>query len=152
MPHTSGQLNPSAPTGKPLGPAQSKQKAVTNKQEQLKSCGNMVQPCSAGINQLETVARFHSCSHSDQVSGIELSGVSPLVVTQWTVARQAPLSMEFSRQAYWSGYAVLSPGDLPEPRGRNWVSHIAGRCSPPEPPGKPTMRSIQMFFCGKIQT
>ena len=36
-------------------------------------------------------------------------------VTPWTVARQAPLSMEFSRQEYWSGLLFPSPGDLPDP-------------------------------------
>ena len=34
----------------------------------------------------------------------------------WTVARQAPLSMEFSRQAYWSGLPFPTPGDLPNLR------------------------------------
>ena len=33
----------------------------------------------------------------------------------WTVARQAPLSMGFSRQEYWSGLPCPSPGDLPKP-------------------------------------
>ena len=33
----------------------------------------------------------------------------------WTVARQAPLSMEFSRQKYWSVLPFPSPGDLPDP-------------------------------------
>ena len=37
-----------------------------------------------------------------------------LFATSWTVARQAPLSMEFSRQAYWSGLPFPPPGDLPE--------------------------------------
>ena len=36
-------------------------------------------------------------------------------VTQWTVARQAPLSMEFSRQEYWSGLLFPSQRDLPDP-------------------------------------
>ena len=36
-------------------------------------------------------------------------------VAPWTVACQAPLSMDFSRQEYWSGLAVPSPGDLPDP-------------------------------------
>ena len=36
-------------------------------------------------------------------------------VTPWTVAQQAPLSMEFSRQGYWSGLPFPSPGDLPDP-------------------------------------
>ena len=35
-------------------------------------------------------------------------------VTPWTVACQAPLSMEFSRQEYWSGLPFPSPGDLPD--------------------------------------
>ena len=33
----------------------------------------------------------------------------------WTVAHQAPLSMEFSRQEYWSGEPFPSPGHLPDP-------------------------------------
>ena len=37
----------------------------------------------------------------------------PLFVTPWTVACQAPLSMGFSRQEYWSGWPFPSPGDLP---------------------------------------
>ena len=44
-----------------------------------------------------------------RVSHVQLS------VTPWTVARQAPLSMEFSRQDYWSGLPFPSPGDLPDP-------------------------------------
>ena len=36
-------------------------------------------------------------------------------VTPWTVARQAPLSMGFSRQEYWSGLPCPPPGDLPNP-------------------------------------
>ena len=36
-----------------------------------------------------------------------------LFATLWTVAYQAPLSMEFSRQEYWSGLPCLPPGDLP---------------------------------------
>ena len=36
----------------------------------------------------------------------------PLFVTLWTVARQAPLSMGFSRQEHWSGLPCPPPGDL----------------------------------------
>ena len=39
----------------------------------------------------------------------------PTLVTLWTVAFQAPLSMGFSRQEYWSGLPCPSPGDLPNP-------------------------------------
>ena len=38
-----------------------------------------------------------------------------LFATPWTVAHQAPPSMEFSRQEYWSGVPLPSPGDLPDP-------------------------------------
>ena len=37
------------------------------------------------------------------------------LATPWTVARQAPLSMGFSRQVYWSRLLFPSPGDLPNP-------------------------------------
>ena len=38
-----------------------------------------------------------------------------LFVTLWTVACQAPLFMEFSRQDYWSELPFPPPGDLPDP-------------------------------------
>ena len=46
-----------------------------------------------------------------------LSCFSPvrLFVTPWTVAHQAPLSVGFSRQEYWSGLPFPSPGNLPNP-------------------------------------
>ena len=39
----------------------------------------------------------------------------PDSATPWTVAHQAPLSLEFSRQEYYSGLPFPSPGDLPYP-------------------------------------
>ena len=47
-----------------------------------------------------------------------------LFVTQWNAARQAPLSVEFSRQEYWSGSSCPPPGDLPDP-GMEPVSLIS---------------------------
>ena len=44
-----------------------------------------------------------------------LSGMSDSLQLPWTVVRQA-LSMEFSRQEYWSGLPFPSPGDLSDPR------------------------------------
>ena len=44
----------------------------------------------------------------------EVSHVQPFA-TLWTVAHQAPLSMGFSRQEYWSGFPCSPPGDLPYP-------------------------------------
>ena len=46
---------------------------------------------------------------------VELLSHVQLFVTPWTVARQSPLSMGFSRQEYWSGLPFPSPGNLPNP-------------------------------------
>ena len=45
---------------------------------------------------------------------------SPTLETAWTVACQAPLSMGFSRQEYWSGLPFPSPGDFPNPGIEPW--------------------------------
>ena len=47
-----------------------------------------------------------------------------LFVTPWTVARQASLSMGFSRQKYWSGLPFPSPGNFPEPQ-ISYVSYVS---------------------------
>ena len=61
-------------------------------------------------------------------------------VTPGTVAHQAPPSMEFSRQKYWSGLPFPSPGDLPDP-GIETTSPaslaLAGGFSTTVPSGKP---------------
>ena len=44
----------------------------------------------------------------------------PTLVTPWTIAHQAPLSMGFSRQEYWSGLPFPSPGDLPDTGIEPW--------------------------------
>ena len=50
--------------------------------------------------------------------------MSDSFATPWTVASQAPLSMGFSRQEYWSGLPSSPPGDLPNPGDQILVSHI----------------------------
>ena len=45
----------------------------------------------------------------------------PSLATPWTVAYQAPPTMGFSRQDYWSGLPFPSPGDLPDP-GKTHIS------------------------------
>ena len=55
-----------------------------------------------------------------------VSVVSDSFASPWTVACQASLSTEFSRQDYWSGWPFSSPGDLPD-QGSNWVSCTTGR-------------------------
>ena len=56
----------------------------------------------------------------------------------WTVARLAPLSMEFSRQEYWSRLLFLSSGDLPNPGINPGSPALQADSLPSEPPGKPT--------------
>ena len=60
-----------------------------------------------------------------------------LFATPWTVARQAPLSMGFSRQEYWSGLPFPSPGDLPDPGIEPGSPALRADALTSEPPGKP---------------
>ena len=58
-------------------------------------------------------------------------------MTSWTRARQAPLSMEFSRQEYQSGLSCPSPGDLPDPGIEPGSPALWAESLPSESPGKP---------------
>ena len=60
-----------------------------------------------------------------------------LFVTPWAVACQAPLSMEFSRQEYWSGLPFLSAGDLPDPGIKPERPVLQADSLSSEPPEKP---------------
>ena len=59
-----------------------------------------------------------------------------LFVTPWTVAHQASLSMGFSRQEYWSGLPLPSPGDLPHPGMEPRSLALQAYALPSESPGK----------------
>ena len=59
-----------------------------------------------------------------------------LFVTLWTVAYQAPLSMGFPRQEYWSGLPFPSPGDLPNPGIEPRSPALEADTLTSEPPGK----------------
>ena len=61
-----------------------------------------------------------------------------LFETPWTIAHQVPLSMEFSRQEYWSRLPCPPPGDLPEPVIEPGSPALQADSLPTEPPGKPT--------------
>ena len=77
-------------------------------------CGQIMKYRSRNIN--GTVTKFLNFL-KDLGKESEVKWLSPvqLFVTPWTVAYQAPPSMGFSRQEYWSGSPVPSPGDLPDP-------------------------------------
>ena len=60
----------------------------------------------------------------------------PTFATPWTVAHQAPLSMEFSRQEYWNGLLFPTPGDLPDPGIEPASPALQADSLPSEPQGK----------------
>ena len=59
------------------------------------------------------------------------------LVAPWTLAHQAPLSMGFSRQEYWSGLPFPSPEGLPYPGIEPRSSALQADSLPSETPGKP---------------
>ena len=78
------------------------------------------------------------CIHACTLSCVLLFG------TLWTVAHQAPLSMEVSRQEYWSGLPFPSPRDLPDLGIKPMSPALQADALPSEPPGKPPLRA---YFC-----
>ena len=69
---------------------------------------------------------------------VKVKSLSPvqLFATPWTVGYQAPPSMGFSRQEYWSGLPFLSPGDLPNPGIEPGSPSFQADALTSEPPGK----------------
>ena len=79
-----------------------------------------------------------------------------LFVTPWTVAHQAPPSLGFSRQEYWSGLPFPSPGDLPNPGIEPRSPAFQAEVLTSGPPGKPICKAssnnhfvfLHLFFLG----
>ena len=69
-----------------------------------------------------------------------------LFVTPWTLARQAPLFMEFSRQEHRSGLPCPLPGDLPNPEIEPRSSTLQVDSLPSEPPGKPKNTGVGTLY------
>ena len=76
------------------------------------------------------------------INTLPLKYCCSLVATAWTVAHQAPLSMGFPRQEYWSGLPFPSPGDLFNSGIEPAFLALAGRFFITEPPGKPTLKFV----------
>ena len=72
-----------------------------------------------------------------------------LFTTLWTLARQAPLSMGFSRQGYWRGLPLPPPGGLPDP-GTKTASPVSPALQadslPTEPPSYCVAKVLSLFF------
>ena len=83
----------------------------------------------------ENLIEKNSSKHKSQK--VKLLSRVRLFATPWTVAHQAPPSMGFSRQEYWSGMPFPSPGDLPGPGIEPRSLALQADALTAEPPGKP---------------
>ena len=72
-----------------------------------------------------------------------------LFAAPWTIAYQAPPSMEFSRQEYWSGLPFPSPEDLPNLGLKLWSPTLQADTLPFEPPGEPQFTNTRV--CTSVQ-
>ena len=74
--------------------------------------------------------------------------------TSWTLTYQAPLTMQFSRQGYWSGLPFPSPGDLPNPGIEPVCPALQADALPSEPPGQVSeykTRLKKLTRCGDLK-
>ena len=85
------------------------------------------------------------CEYAAYV-GAELLRRVWLFVTPWTVACQIPLSIEFSRQEYWSWLSFPTPGDLPNPGIEARCPALAGGFFTTEPHGKPCIYCVNYLI------
>ena len=77
--------------------------------------------------------------HESAIESLKVKSISCVrhFATPWTVAHQAPLSMGFSRQVYWSGLPFPSPGDLLNPGIKPGSPSLQADVLTAELPGKP---------------
>ena len=87
---------------------------------------------------------FHFCPKCILLKTVKVKLLTHvrLFATLWTVAHQAPPSMGFSRQEYWSGLPFSSPGGLPDPGIEPRSPALQAEALTSEPPGKP-LRAIK---------
>ena len=88
----------------------------------------------SGIQQSESFIHIHVCV-------LNCFSCVQLFANLWTVACQAPLSMGFSRQEYWSGLPFPYPEDHPNPGIGPTSPALAGRFFTAEPQGNPSSES-----------
>ena len=88
------------------------------------------------------------CCHKQLVRACVLSAFNRvwLSVTPWTIAHQAPLSMGFSRQEYWSGFQCPPPGALPNPGMEPGSPTMQVDSLLSEPSGKPYESKVMHFI------
>ena len=85
----------------------------------------------------KAIYRFNACGHAQWC---------PNLATSQTVPCQAPLSMEFSRQEYWSRLSFPAPGDLADTRIEPTSPELAGGFFTTESPGKPLSSTVTWVY------
>ena len=106
-----------------------------------------------GQRSLEGWTAVHGVTKSWTRLSSESESVSCSVVSDSeTVACQAPLSLRFSRQEYWSGLPFPSPGDLPDPETEPMSPALQADSLPSGPKGKPLLNVLLIvklcsFWC-----
>ena len=88
-------------------------------------------------------------THMSILSKVKVKSLScvRLLATAWTAAYQAPPSMGFSRQEYWSGLPFPSPRDLPSPGIKPGSPALQADALPSEPPGRPKVKVKVVPLC-----
>ena len=99
----------------------------------VSSLSKLRKPNNKQTTQASLLGPIERCLHTQLLNCIRL------FVTPWTAAHQAPQSLVFSRQEYWSGLPFLSPEEYSWPRDQTHVSYMADRFFTTETPGKPLM-------------
>ena len=78
----------------------------------------------------------YTLKHLQSQDGGLVAKSRPTLATPWTLALQALLSTELSRQAHWSGVPFPPPGDLPYPGIEPGSPALQADSLPTDPPGK----------------
>ena len=97
----------------------------TNCDQDTKKCGLIIKSSALPL-------------FSTQMSSMHVQLLSH-ILTPWTIAHQAPLSMGFSRQEYQNGLTFPSPRDIPNPEIEPGSSTLQADSLQSEPPGKPIL-------------
>ena len=105
----------------------------------LNHCGWWLQPWNKKMLALGKKAMTNLCL-------LSCFSCVQLFANLWTVAHQAPFSMGFSRQEYWSGLPFPSPGDLPHPGTEPMSLVLASGFFTAEPPEK-AKYSVPLWYC-----
>ena len=90
-------------------------------------------------------SKYHASPSLENMK-VLLAQSCPTLMTPWTVAFQAPLSMEFSRQEYRSGLPFPSPGDLSNPWIEPGSPTLQADSLPSEPPGTPSLKNASSYL------